>query len=51
MSFSEASDEQNYVQLESTSSVADVANGKKSPGISESTQRGTIQKQSVCTQV
>ena len=29
MSFSEASDEQNYVQLESTSSVADVANGKE----------------------
>ena len=29
MSFSEASDENNYVQLESTSSVADVANGKE----------------------
>ena len=29
MSFSEASDEDNYVQLESTSSVADVANGKE----------------------
>ena len=29
MSFSEASDENNYVQLESTSSYADVANGKE----------------------
>ena len=29
MSFSEASDEHNHVQLESTSSVADVANGKE----------------------
>ena len=29
MSFSEASDENNYVQLESTSSVADVTNGKE----------------------
>ena len=31
MSFSEASDEHNHVQLESTSSVADVANGKEIP--------------------
>ena len=29
MSFSEASDEHNHVQLESTSSVADIANGKE----------------------
>ena len=49
MSFSEASDENNYVQLESTSSVADVANGKEITWHFRVNPTGMTRKQSECT--